>query len=108
MTFFPLEKANRLVDGYRRTFKVRGRELLLVHTDGKTYLFETTCPHAGASLATGNIHRHCIRCPRHGITFSLENGYAQGSAASKDLDPITRYPLSWRDGDIGFSLDLLN
>lgn len=101
MNFVPLEKSHRLFEGYRQSFRIDGVELMLVQSDGKTYLFNTTCPHAGASLVRGYINNDCIRCPKHGITFSMESGRALGSAAKQDIDNLTSYPLAWRNGDIG-------
>jgi nitrite reductase/ring-hydroxylating ferredoxin subunit len=71
-----LEKLINLHDGYRRTFRVDGGEVLLLQENGERWLIERHCPHAGQALDNAAVEGATIRCPRHGYCFSLDHGQA--------------------------------
>lgn len=72
--FVPLEHLINLNEGYRRTFKVAGRSLLLMVVDSQPLLLEDSCPHQGAPLHSGTLMGTVLRCKRHGIEFQLPSG----------------------------------
>lgn len=72
--FVPLERLINLNDGYRQTFKVAGRDLLLLVVDNQPLLLEDSCPHQGAPLHRGTLLGTVLRCQRHGIEFQLPSG----------------------------------
>lgn len=74
MTFYHLEKASRLHEGYRKTFRFAGYHLLLLQYAGKPVLLDNICPHAGYPMRDGLIIDGHLRCPMHGYLFDLENG----------------------------------
>jgi nitrite reductase/ring-hydroxylating ferredoxin subunit len=70
----------------RKTFEVEDEEIFqLLLKDGQylgvwlnseMFVFPSHCPHIGASLAMGAINNaeKAIKCPGHGLEFSLVNG----------------------------------
>jgi len=76
MKFYPLEHLHRLAEGYQQLHQVAGRQVLLLHQDGQSYLFENRCPHQDASLEHAHAGAGIIRCPVHGFEFKLKNGQA--------------------------------
>ena len=41
---------------------------------GRPYVMDNYCPHAGGNLAGGVIHEGCAVCPWHEWAFRLDNG----------------------------------
>lgn len=74
MTYYPLEKIASLHDGYRHTFRVAGRHLLLLRHEGAPYVVDNICPHAGYPMKDGLIIDGRLRCPMHGYLFDLHSG----------------------------------
>lgn len=74
--FVPLERLINLVEGYRQTFQVEGRSLLLLVLDNQPLLLEDSCPHRGAPLSAGTVVDNVLRCTRHGMEFELPSGRA--------------------------------
>jgi|SRR5437868_12268538 len=74
--FVPLERLINLDEGYRRTFQVGGRSLLLLVLDNQPLLIEDSCPHRGAPLSAGTVVGNVLRCARHGMEFQLPGGRA--------------------------------
>lgn len=74
--FFELERLINLHDGYRKTFQVNGHGLLLLVVDNRPVLIEDRCPHQGAPLGRATLEGDVLRCPRHGMSFSLSSGRA--------------------------------
>lgn len=64
--FVPLERLLNLDEGYRRTFQVAGRSLLLMVVEGQPLLLENRCPHQGAPLHNATVAGRVLRCVRHG------------------------------------------
>ncbi|WP_347905010.1 Rieske (2Fe-2S) protein [Pseudomonas purpurea] len=72
--FVPLERLINLEEGYRQTFQVGGRSVLLLVLDNQPLLIEDRCPHQGAPLSRGTLTNGILRCQRHGIEFQLPGG----------------------------------
>lgn len=72
--FIPLEEASQLYEGYRRVFKVGDQDLLLLRHQGRDYLVDNICPHAGYPMHESKIIDGALRCPMHGYLFELESG----------------------------------
>ncbi|KJS05260.1 MAG: hypothetical protein VR73_12530 [Gammaproteobacteria bacterium BRH_c0] len=104
MPFIALEKVHELHNGYCRVFPVAGRQLLLIHSNDQSYAIDSICPHAGASLIKGKISGGCIRCPKHGIEFSLVNGVAQGGEVVADVAPLVFYRVAVEGDRVGIVL----
>ncbi|QLC72554.1 Rieske (2Fe-2S) protein [Pseudomonas sp. LPB0260] len=98
--FVALERLLNLEEGYRRTFQVQGRELLLLVVEGRRLLLENSCPHRGAPLHTAAVNGRVLRCARHGIEFDLSSGRALNASCGN----LVQLPLSY-DGDrVGIDL----
>jgi len=100
MAFTPLEKLHALHDGYRRTLRIAGRELLLLQEDGRVYLIANRWPHMEAPLHKGAIPGRILRCPLHGMEFDLRTGSALGSAAA-GVAPLTFFPVVYEGNLLG-------
>lgn len=85
--FYPLEKLHLLQDGYKRTFKLDRMEVMLIQDEGRTYLIENRCPHAGARFTYGAVSEGRIHCPMHGLNFDLETG--RSTACQVPLNRLT-------------------
>lgn len=72
--FHRIIRTLELYDGLRLPVRVAGVELLLVHDDGKTWLIQSRCPHGEFPLERATVHRGVLRCPGHGLEFSLDSG----------------------------------
>lgn len=104
MPFIALEKVHELKNGYCRGFAVAGRQILLIHAGDHSYAIDNICPHAGAALNKGKITGDCIRCPKHGIQFSLSSGEAQGGDVVADITPLVCYSLTVEGDTVGVVL----
>lgn len=65
---------DELTEGDGKYVEIGGFKLAVFLYEGKVYVTDNTCPHAGASLYGGRLHEGCVVCPWHGWTFKLENG----------------------------------
>lgn len=88
MTFYALEKLHRIHDGFLQAYKVDGLDVLLVQNQGKLYGYKNYCPHQGAPLTFGAINNGAIRCPLHGLEYSLEDGHPINGNTGP-LEPVT-------------------
>jgi len=60
--------------GEGRAFVVGGRMVAVFLTDGKYTAIDDTCPHMGASLATGYVEDGGVTCPWHAWRFCVKEG----------------------------------
>ncbi|RJG09280.1 Rieske (2Fe-2S) protein [Pseudomonas cavernicola] len=98
--FVALERLLNLEEGYRRTFQVAGRSLLLMVVEQQPVLLENRCPHQGAPLHNATVLGRVLRCARHGSEFDLFTGQALNAHCAG----LTRLTLVY-DGDrIGVDL----
>ena len=103
MTYLALEKLHQLSDGYRREFRVAGEDLLLLVDNGKRYLIKNRCPHLGQSLSRATLTAEGLRCPGHGIVFSLESGCAVN--AGDCSDHLEFVPIAYEGNTLGIYVD---
>ncbi|MDP9390331.1 MAG: Rieske (2Fe-2S) protein, partial [Actinomycetota bacterium] len=62
---------------------VEGTAVAVAVLDGEVHAFDDTCPHAGCSLAEGELEDDSVVCPCHFSTFDLTTGrVVQGPARS--------------------------
>ncbi len=105
MSFYPLESVTQLKEGYLRRFKVAGRDLLLVQSEGIIRLIENRCPHDGSPLGKGRLLKGCIRCPKHGISFVLDGGRPLGGEAVAEVGSLVSFELLEQYGQLGINVD---
>lgn len=97
MTLHRIERADALGPGYRKTFEVAGRQLLLVQGEAGPFVVNAICPHAGARLAEGEVIGNRLRCPGHRFIFDLATGdCARGRR--EGWGPLPTYPSRLEDG----------
>ena len=76
--------------------KLGGKQILLLHSNGRIYACNNRCPHEGFPLAEGTISDGCIlTCNWHSWRFNLEDGETLVGG-----DHLRHYPFEERDGDI--------
>ncbi|XP_036385943.1 Rieske domain-containing protein [Megalops cyprinoides] len=67
-----------IIQAKRVTKFLNGRDILVVHHDGKFYAMDEHCYHAGSSLENGDIeefnNKLCIVCPKHKYKITLAEG----------------------------------
>ena len=72
-------------DGEAQTFVVDDTTIGILHIDGEFYAVNDRCPHAGASLARGDIEGDVVCCRIHHWRFSIRDG-AYLDEAKPDLN----------------------
>lgn len=101
--FHPLEHADRLHDGYLRTFEVEGIDVVLVQQGGRPAVLEGICPHAGHPFRDSCVRGTDIRCDMHGYLFDVRSGvctyYTEGPCRA-----LRVYAVDLRDGMVGVLL----
>jgi 3-phenylpropionate/trans-cinnamate dioxygenase ferredoxin subunit len=68
-------KEGDIPDGAMKEVVAEGRKMLLAKVGGRYYAVEGSCPHMGASLASGKLEGTVVTCPRHGSQFDLTDGH---------------------------------
>ena len=59
--------------------EIGGFELAVFLYEGKVFVMDNNCPHAGGNLAGGVVEEGCAVCPWHQWAFRLENGALRDS-----------------------------
>lgn len=52
---------------------------MLFNIDGSVHALDNSCPHNGASLASGQLEGRFLRCPAHGLRFDVTTGRMPGT-----------------------------
>ena len=74
----PVGSADELAPGQRKLAFIDGRSIVLFNIEGELYAIENSCPHNGASLASGQLDGRLLRCPAHGLCFDVATGRMPG------------------------------
>jgi len=72
--FLAVAKVGDIPEGEGRSFPVGGKMIAIFHTEGSYSAIADTCPHMGASLATGYVEDNVVTCPWHAWRFSIQDG----------------------------------
>ena len=67
----PVALATELSPGQRKLVFVNGKSVVIFNVGGTIHAIENSCPHNGASLASGCLDGTVLRCPAHGLRFDL-------------------------------------
>ena len=54
--------------------EVGNEELTIANDEGRIFVVEGLCPHAGAPMCEGTLEKGTITCPWHSGKFDLETG----------------------------------
>ncbi|MBU2887387.1 Rieske (2Fe-2S) protein [Gilvimarinus agarilyticus] len=103
MAYLPLAKLHELYDGYRQSLRIKGVDLLLLQEDGRLLLLLNQCPHQQARLDQATIHGSWLRCPAHGMEFSLDTGRAANPATCQGA--LQAFPLVYEGNSVGVEVD---
>lgn len=60
-------------------------QILLVNVEGAIYACDNVCPHAGGSLAEGELSDGEVECPWHGSVFNVTSGQVIEPPAEENL-----------------------
>lgn len=93
--------ADELQPGQRRLAFIDGRSIVLFNIDGTIHAIDNSCPHNGASLASGQLEGCVLRCPAHGLRFDLQTGGMPGAGGLR----LTTFPVRIVDGKLLVSLE---
>jgi 3-phenylpropionate/trans-cinnamate dioxygenase ferredoxin subunit len=69
----PLIELSALPEGRGRRVCKAGLDLALFKIGDAVYAIEDSCPHNGGSLSQGKVQGKRVKCPVHGLSFSLEH-----------------------------------
>ncbi len=73
-SYFDVAETDEIEHGKGKAYDVDGRMIAVFNNDGIFYAIEDSCPHMGASLATGYMHNCVVSCPWHAWRFDVRNG----------------------------------
>lgn len=76
--------------------------IALFIVDGQVYAIDDRCPHAGASLAAGELCDGEVICTRHGAMFDVRSGEVVGPPADQD---VATWPVRVTDGRIEIGIE---
>ncbi len=74
---------------------------MLFNIDGVVHAIDNSCPHNGASLASGRLDGHVLQCPAHGLRFDLRSGCMVGARGMC----LTKLAVETIDGDLVVRVD---
>ena len=72
--FQAVAKTGDILEGEGRAFAVAGRMVAVFLKDGTYHAIDDSCPHMGASLATGWVDDNQVTCPWHAWRFCITDG----------------------------------
>ena len=84
----------------RKVVRRAGKQILLIAAEGRVFAVANRCPHEGYPLSEGTLGPNCLlTCNWHNWKFDLASG-----EALVGRDPVRRYPVELRDGEIFLDL----
>ena len=96
---------HQLAEGGRWFARREGHEIALFRIQGTVHAIADSCPHNGASLASGQLEGTTIKCRAHGLRFDIATGCPRGAAGFT----VRTYPTRVHDGrvevDLGAAAD---
>ncbi|MDO3388804.1 Rieske (2Fe-2S) protein [Gilvimarinus sp. SDUM040013] len=103
MPYIALAKLHELHDGYRQSLRLNGKDLLLLQEGGRLMLLLNQCPHQQARLDQATVNGQWLRCPLHGIEFSLDTGRAANPASCQGR--LQGFALVYEGNTVGVEVD---
>ena len=74
MPWMPLCPLDQLVEGEGKFVAAGEYQLAVFLHEGRPYVLDNRCPHAGASLSGGHVENGLAVCPWHYWSFELDTG----------------------------------
>lgn len=93
--------ASHLPAGQRKLVFANGRSIVVFNVEGRLHAVDNSCPHNGASLASGRLDGNVLQCPAHGLRFNLATGCVPGAGGLC----LKTYAIHEADGHIVIELD---
>lgn len=90
MSWASLCELQELKDGQGSYVEIDGFQLAVFLHEGKVFVIDNYCPHAGGNLAGGFVQDGCAVCPWHYWAFRLDNGQLKDSPNCKVSTYTTR------------------
>jgi 3-phenylpropionate/trans-cinnamate dioxygenase ferredoxin subunit len=78
-----------------------GMTIVLFKLDGAIHALDDSCPHAGSSLAAGELEGVFIQCRGHGLHFDVRTGRMRGA----DSFCAKTYPVRVVDGEVAIGIE---
>ena len=103
MAFVPLEKLINISEGYRQSFSVAQHQIQMVCQDQQLLIFENLCPHKQHSLTNASIEHGNIRCPGHGLEFSLKN-FGKCVSPNAQCEGLRLFKVVYEGSQVGINL----
>jgi nitrite reductase (NADH) small subunit/3-phenylpropionate/trans-cinnamate dioxygenase ferredoxin subunit len=72
--FQTVARVGDIPEGEGRAYQVAGRMIAVFLIDGRYTAIDDTCPHMGASLASGYVENGGVTCPWHAWRFCVKEG----------------------------------
>ena len=88
MAWTSLCEVGELEEGKGKYVEIGGFQLAVFLDQGRVYVIDNTCPHAGGNLAAGTVEEGCAVCPWHRWAFRLETGQLRDAPGVT----VTKYP----------------
>lgn len=76
-------KKDSIPDGEGRAFPVNGTLVAIFRQAGQYFAINDSCPHMGASLASGHLEGCDVICPWHAWKFCIKDGLWMDNPKSK-------------------------
>lgn len=93
--------ASELPAGQRKLVFANGRSIVVLNVESRLHAVDNSCPHNGASLASGRLDGNVLQCPAHGLRFNLATGCMPGAGGLC----LKTYAIHEADGHIVIELD---
>ena len=77
-----------------------GLAVFWLGTPARVVVIDDECPHAGGSLASGDVRGDIVSCPWHQWAFDLNTGVSTHSSEAR----VERYRAEVRDGVVWVDL----
>lgn len=72
--FQTVAQVGDIVEGEGKSFAVDGRMVGVFLVEGEYFAISDSCPHMGASLASGYVEDGAVTCPWHAWRFCVRDG----------------------------------
>ena len=97
---YRVSTSDQLLEGQALAVEAGEQDVLLVRSAAGLFALENACPHQRSSLEQGEVLRHTIRCPLHGVEINLTDGSVADDAGFHGLERVQVFKVEEREGAI--------